>query len=180
MRFFYTKSLPACSFRKKVRKKRSPPIRFYNACLLTAHRHQESYFRKQITCQISCKKHRFGKLSVLVSVFVFAFDQNRIRSSMYFRAPESGTRSCCMMPRSRMVTDWVSPVSKPTQMLSRQFSVITVSPNSRQILSALLPDLHRIVAEGSKAPEEILLTVFGTNTTTFFTPENAWSSMVFR
>ena len=49
--------------------------------------------------------------------FETADHQNRIRSSIYFRTSVSGTRSCCMVSRSRMVTDWVASVSKSTQML---------------------------------------------------------------
>ena len=47
----------------------------------------------------------------------FQGNQNLIRSSMYLRISLIGTRSCCMVSRSRMVTVWVSSVSKSTQML---------------------------------------------------------------
>ena len=42
--------------------------------------------------------------------------QKRIRSSIQLRTSLRGTRTCSMVSRSRMVTDWVSSVSKSTQM----------------------------------------------------------------
>ena len=44
-------------------------------------------------------------------------DQKRMRSSIQARTSFSGTRTCSMVSRSRMVTDCVSSVSKSTQML---------------------------------------------------------------
>ena len=61
------------------------------------------------------KPHRSGIFIAFHSVLLDP--QNRIRSSMYLRTSHSFTRSCCMVSRSRMVTLWVSSVSKSTQML---------------------------------------------------------------
>ena len=52
-----------------------------------------------------------------VICFCFGMNQNRIRSSMYFRTSLTGTRSCCMVSRSRIVTVRVSSVPKSPQML---------------------------------------------------------------
>ena len=65
----------------------------------------------QAAKKVPCNSESAGNCNV------FSVSQNRIRSSMYWRTSLMGTRTCSMVSRSRMVTVWVSSVSKSTQML---------------------------------------------------------------